>query len=438
MPFSPGTIGEDVSEDDIFTTAVALVDLDNDGFLDLITGSFAQSVRSYMNDGSGGFEGGTILPVVGDGIPEALLSGSGPVDGILGALIPPLTMAIAVGDVDGDTFPDVVVGNYGVSKFSPNRLFFNNGEGTFRLTDTVELGVMATSDVELRDIDGDGDLDLVIATLGEGTSYRLNNGQPRATFAFGPLQSVQQNDAVDDEGDYTTSIELADLDGDSDLDLVVANIALNLPALVRDGLIVAADLIDDARVAVSDLVASGIATLQELIDAGLLDGTGTVGIRSLLDGELADLQELVDAELFGEDALSGLPFDPRELASREYVAGAPSRIYLNRLNESLFGRFVHEQDLGGRPTRAVAVGDVDGDSDVDVVLGNLGAPSQLYLNSGDRGDRIPEYIRHEHEGPDGSPIERAHNLSRLQLAVRQRGHAGGEECHGDRFELDSF
>jgi hypothetical protein len=50
-----------------------------------------------------------------------------------------------------------------------------------------------------------------------------------------------------------------------------------------------------------------------------------------------------------------------------------------------------------------------------------------------RGDRIPEYIRHEHETPDDSRLERAYNLSRLQLAVRQRGQAGGEECHGDRF-----
>ena len=65
--------GQDMSDDDVFTTAVALADLDNDGDLDLVTGSFAQSVRSYINDGSGGFGGATILPVIGDGIPEAAL-----------------------------------------------------------------------------------------------------------------------------------------------------------------------------------------------------------------------------------------------------------------------------------------------------------------------------------------------------------------------------
>src|SRR5439155_26002704 len=84
---------------------------------------------------------------------------------------------------------------------------------------TVQAGVacenMFCTGAALCDVDGDGDLDLLVNALFRGTSLFLNDGRghfTEATKEFG-LQS--------DSG--ATSLALGDIDGDGDLDLYVAN-----------------------------------------------------------------------------------------------------------------------------------------------------------------------------------------------------------------------
>ena len=120
-PFG-GLNGESVSLDDLLTTSIALADVDADGDLDLITGSFAQSARRYLNDGNGAFDVGASL---GDDWLEA--ANSYDTDRVLGAVLPPLTLGIAAADVDLDGDPDVITGNYG----EPNRVYINDGNGNF-------------------------------------------------------------------------------------------------------------------------------------------------------------------------------------------------------------------------------------------------------------------------------------------------------------------
>ena len=73
-----------------------------------------------------------------------------------------LTQSIALGDIDGDGDLDVVVGNSSIS--SPNRLYLNNGTlKPFANATVVDItdDRHFTDSIALGDVDGDGDLDVV-------------------------------------------------------------------------------------------------------------------------------------------------------------------------------------------------------------------------------------------------------------------------------------
>ncbi|MCA8965690.1 MAG: VCBS repeat-containing protein, partial [Planctomycetes bacterium] len=88
------------------------------------------------------------------------------------------THALALGDVDGDGDLDLVVGNSGFLGGGQTRLYFNDGAGRFSDETATRLPVdhQITRAVALGDVDGDGDLDLVI---GNSPIYGTVTGQNR-------------------------------------------------------------------------------------------------------------------------------------------------------------------------------------------------------------------------------------------------------------------
>jgi len=121
---------------------------------------------------------------------------------------------VAVGDVDGDGWCDL----YFCSLGSGNRLYRNLGNWRFsEITDTagVRCAGWDSTGAVLADLDGDGDLDLLVNTIAQGTHCFLNDGGGR--FA-----EVTKSGALN-PGRAGMSMALADIDGDGDLDLYVAN-----------------------------------------------------------------------------------------------------------------------------------------------------------------------------------------------------------------------
>lgn len=139
--------------------------------------------------------------------------------------------ALAVLDLNGDGAPDILTGNIGI-----DRALINDGQGGFR-DETAERWPQAadqdsrTQDLELADVDGDGALDVIVGNEGQDRLYLNRGGRLEdATAARLP--------ARDDE---TREIRAADIDADGDLDLLVANVefAMQAPAddvlLLNDG-----------------------------------------------------------------------------------------------------------------------------------------------------------------------------------------------------------
>jgi hypothetical protein len=201
--------GDDAGYEDVHA---AVFDVDQDGDQDLyvVSGGYEFEARSaglvdrmYLNDGRGGF-----VAAGRDVMPEIALNSR-----------------IAVpGDPDGDGDMDlflgggVVPGRYPYAELS---LFLRNDSGTLVLDTTMmptaQLGMVNAA--QWSDINGDGALDLVIA--GEWEPVRIliqeNGTMTDQTNSLMP---------ADSEG-WWYSLDVTDIDGDGDLDIVAGNVGEN-------------------------------------------------------------------------------------------------------------------------------------------------------------------------------------------------------------------
>jgi hypothetical protein len=125
--------------------------------------------------------------------------------------IPATTYSLAVADYDGDGVLDVTAGSYEGGAAGTLALLRGDGGGDFALASTFDGGG-AVIDHASADLDGDGRLDVLALVYAAG-DYQLAwiRGLGAGTFALPVLSPL---------GTGSVELDLSDLDGDGDLDVV--------------------------------------------------------------------------------------------------------------------------------------------------------------------------------------------------------------------------
>lgn len=377
------------------TRGIAIGDVDGDGDLDVVRGSFSDPTTLTLN---------------GNGVLATSPVWSGPVEP---------TRCIALGDVDGDGDLDLVRGNNAFG----STLYLNTG-GSFETTPVWRGLEEQTRVIALADMDGDGDLDLIAANLNPGsTVYRSVNGRFEATPMWTSPVAASNGLAVGDvNGDGrpdivlgnlnqpstlflnsasglptipswsgpvepTRAVALGDIDGDGDLDLVRGNLgAGSTLTLNTGGLFGAAP------------VWTGPTEQTYAIALGDVDGDALPDlVRGNTDGATVTLAA---AGTFASTlGWSGPVEDSRSLALVDLDGDGDLDLLRGNLNQASTLYMNVSSPLEPTPrwtglteeTRALALGDVDGDGDLDLVRGNLGAGATLVRNTGGSLDSLPSW-----------------------------------------------
>jgi hypothetical protein len=227
--------GQDLGDTEPSGNSVDLFDYDSDGDLDAYVTYYQLPDAIYLNDGHGRFsDSGISVPENvswvdldsdgdvdmfvrerGAGFKTAINDGYGSFEDYWAFPDTTFTYVLAhPGDLDGDGDVDIVITHGPRSGSYPTRLFMNDGTGRFSLS-TVALPSVTAGRIGIGDVNGDGDVDILLTSLGE--PHRIWLGDGDGGFVDSGLR-------LENQGGFHSPL-IRDLDDDGRPDLFVAHYA---------------------------------------------------------------------------------------------------------------------------------------------------------------------------------------------------------------------
>lgn len=271
---------------------------------------------------------------------------------------------LAIGDVDADGDLDIVVADWGPGNPQQNdggvtRLWLNNGHGAFLdATDQMpDVAVRWSWEIELADVDNDWDLDVLVSCKScSGSKLYLNDGTGRFEDASDRLPQFGNN----------YDFEVMDIDGDNDVDLVTIN--------------------------------DGPGLREHLF---LNDGAGTFS-------DATDTLWPEEANV-GEDDNMALFFDHESDGDADLIIGSLSGDDRLLINDGSGALSLADDAFSGAATPGtlgIALADLNGDGRPDIVhsQGEVASPDKVFLGADIGLDKAPPTIGRLDVTSDGGAV----------------------------------
>ena len=346
-------------------------------------------------------------------------------------------------DVTGDGIVDLIAGNTYQTR---SRLYVGLGDGKFKERPELIPDTPASiGDLEVGDIDGDGDLDIVLADWGlDGDGELLD-----PFTAPGGRMLVWRNE-LDTEGRFVDAtddvmprdvlvawsweLELLDVDGDFDLDVLASCKSCEGSALFRnegekfaldpDGIPAHTNNYDFEpmfiRLPGEDDRRLAVITIN---DGKQVDPANQFDKQEHIfavndEGRFEDVTARVwpDEDNAGRDDNMVVVFDVESDGDPDFLIGAlgpeSDRLHVNQLDDDGRFRLVERTGLDDTPgTLGIALADLNGDNKLDVVQsqGELADPEEVWLGDEIEPDTAPPVIEAARATPEGVVLARVHD-----------------------------